>query len=168
MLWKGDEKEEVRKEIPYKNKYLYFIIRPIDDRICLYCSGVNISRFLPVTRGRHRLGQNPVEKGLQSVNYGVRSLLISKGSIIKSAKGNLCPDVMNKGDDLWYTESFMIEDCSPELASEVINYAVLSLLKKIFTALMLDEKIPERLTEPFEMENYLENLCKKYTQKEIS
>lgn len=166
MLWKGDEKKKVRQEA-YKNNYHYFIIRPIDDKICLYCSGVNISKFLPLTAGRHRLGQNPVEKGLQSVNYGVRSLLISKGATIKSSKGNLCADVINKGDEMWYTESFRIEGCFLELVSDVISYAVLSLLKKIFTALMLDEKIPERLLEPFEMENYLENLCKKYASKEI-
>ncbi len=166
MLWKGDEKEEVRKEIAYKNNYFYFIIRLIDDKICLYCSGVNISRFLPLTIGRHRLGQNPVEKGLQSVNYGVRSLLISKDAVIKSIQGNLCSDVINKGDDLWYTESFKIEDCALEVVSDVISYAVLNLLKKIFTALMLEEKVPERLPDPFEMEGYLKDLCNKYNQKE--
>lgn len=166
MLRKGYEKEEVRPEIRYENNYLYFIIRPIDDKVCLYCSGVNISRFLPLTTGRHRLGQNPVEKGLQSVNYGVRSLLISKGAIIKSTKGYLCPDLINKGDDLWYTESFKIEDYTLKVASDVISYAVLNLLRKIFTALMLNEKVPERLPDPFEMEGYLEDLCKRYNQKE--
>lgn len=165
MLWKGDEKEKVR-EIQYKNNYLYFIIRSIDDKVCLYCSGVNISRFFPLTTGRHRLGQNPVEKGLQSVNYGVRALLISRGAIIKSTKENLCADLINKGNDLWYTESFKIEDCYFDMANEAISYAVLGLLKKIFTALMLDEKIPERLPEPSQMEYYLENLCEKYNQKE--
>ncbi len=166
MLWKGDEKKEVRQDIAYKNKFLYFIIRPVDDKNCLYCSGINISRFLPLTRGRHRLGQNPVEKGLQSVNYGVRAVLISKGAIIKSTKGNSCPDFINKGADLWYTESFNIENCSHELA-DVISYAVLNLLKKIFTALMLDEKLPEGLPESSEVEYYLEDLCEKYKEKEI-
>jgi hypothetical protein len=159
----------------YKNRFLYFIVRPIGtDRLSrtnnnfIYCSGVNLTGFLPLTKGRHRLGQNPVEKGLQSVNHEVRSLFLEMGAVLKTAKGNLCPEIKKLQEDVWYNESFFVN--FPQTLSinlergfeDIINYAVLNLFKKIFLAMMLNEKVPEILPSPEELENYVDKVMQKY------
>lgn len=153
----------------YKNQFLYFVIRPelsdtVDNNF-IYCSGVNITRFLPLTKGRHRLGQNPVEKGLQSVNNEVRSLFVKKGAVLKMAKGNPCSDIRKPTEEIWYTESFFINCPTETIISEiedVIAYAVLNLFKKIFLAMMLDEKVPELLPSPDGLEDYINKILQKY------
>jgi len=153
----------------YKNQFLYFVIRPelsdsVDNNF-IYCSSVNITRFLPLTKGRHRIGQNPVEKGLQSVNNEVRSLFLAIGAVLKMAKGNLCSDIRKLTEEIWYTESFFI-NCPPETIifrmEGVISYAVLNLFKKIFLAMMIDEKVPDVLPSPKELEDYINKILQKY------
>ncbi len=65
----------IDKSYEYKNDFLYFVIRPEESRgetILIYCSGVNVSLFYPVTKGRHGRGSHPAMRGLQLVNHGVR------------------------------------------------------------------------------------------------
>ena len=45
----------------YINDFLYFVLRSDEKRgpnTLLYCSGVNVSRFSPITKGRHGIGSN--------------------------------------------------------------------------------------------------------------
>jgi len=63
----------------YINDFLYFVIRPDKSKgagILRYCSGVNVSLFSPITKGRHGMGANPSMRGLQLVNHGVRALAL--------------------------------------------------------------------------------------------
>ncbi len=146
----------------YRNDFLYIVLKSSSQNRFIYCSGVNITRFLPLTKGRHRLGQNPVEKGLQSVNNEVKSLLISEGASIKTPVGNLCPEIRKDGKDLWYTESFYIKGLDTIEFNKIAWYVVLHLLKKIYLAMMLDEKPPEMPLPPEELQEYLDRLCNKY------
>ncbi len=160
----------------YKNRFLYFIIRticsdklPEIDNNFLYCSGVNLTGFLPLTKGRHRLGQNPVEKGLQSVNNEVRSLFLEMGAELKMAKGNPCSEIKKIPKDVWYNEAFFINFPSgttifnlEKRFKDIINYAVVNLFKKVFLAMMLVEDIPETFTSSEELENYINRILQKY------
>ncbi|HCL82051.1 MAG TPA: hypothetical protein DHV16_09915 [Nitrospiraceae bacterium] len=145
---------------------MYFVIKPAGGNrggnALLYCSGVNLQRFLPITKGRHRLGLNPAAKGLQSVNLRVRSLSLSHGATPKSIHGNDCSGIAPAKDDLWYSELFLIENASEPLPDEIINYAVVDLLKKIFLACMLKETMPDKLIEPGELKTFIEDMCVKY------
>lgn len=145
----------------YRNDFLYIILKSSQENQVIYCSGVNITRFLPLTKGRHRLGQNPVEKGLQSVNNEVKSLLLSYGATIKTARGNPCSGIISPRDELWYTESFIINDISYIPVREVVSFAILNLIKKIFLAMMLDERPLENLPSPEELQRYFIDLCRK-------
>ena len=78
------------KSYEYKNDYLFFVLTPDTERgrgALIYCSGVNVDRFLPITRGRHRPMSNPAVRGLQLVNLGVRALVLSYGATPKSVRG---------------------------------------------------------------------------------
>ena len=63
------------------NDFLYMAILPdreLKKDALIFCAGVNITRFTPVTRGLHGLSSNHAIRGLQRVEHGVSSLALSK------------------------------------------------------------------------------------------
>jgi hypothetical protein len=151
--------------VAYKNSFLYFVFEPqtdLEGSSFIYCSGVNIDKIMPITRGRHRRGMNPAVKGLQSVNHGVISLAIDCGATVKPYNGNACMGVNLLPEDLWYTEALSIQDPSAGLFQKAISYAATGLLKVIFTACMLEEDLPDSLYGPDELERFINGLCNKY------
>lgn len=148
----------------YRNDFLYFALFPDTsgaEQTVIYCSGVSTTRFLPITKGRHRLGLNPAVKGLQLVNIGVRDLALSHGSTPRTEQGNDCPRFANPAE-VWYSERLLIENAPAPLLGEVIQYAVIHILRKIFKAIMLDPDLPEVLLPPEELQALLERLCMQY------
>ncbi|MDI6800555.1 MAG: hypothetical protein QMD01_00660 [Thermodesulfovibrionales bacterium] len=148
----------------YINEFLYFVIRTDKSRegAFIYCSGVNLSLFLPITKGRHGLGSNPAMRGLQQVNHAVMALALSNGAVPKAVKENECAGI-SPTNDSWYTERLLIENASGSFSEEVINYAVINLLKKIAKACMLqDIVLPDKLLEPEKLEVFIKDMCDKY------
>jgi len=148
----------------YRNDFLYVALRPDISRgegVLIYCSGVNVSRFGPITRGRHGIGSNPSVRGLQLVNLGVRDLALSKGATPKAVRGNVCGGIVPTGDT-WYTEALLLENAPVLSLDEIIDYAVTNLVRKIFKASMLDLHLPDKPFQPDELQVFLEDLCKKY------
>ncbi len=152
------------KSYEYINKFLYFVIRPDKDSSTnelLYCSGAHLFRFLPITKGRHRPMSNPVSRGLQLVSLGVRSLVLSHGATPKSLRGDVCSGVVTR-EDGWYKDQLLIRNAPDSLPEEIINYAVLELLRKIDRAIMLGAELPDTLLKPDELEVFIEGMCGKY------
>ncbi len=150
--------------VEYINEFLYFVIRPDEKRgegVLIYCSGVNIFRFLPLTRGRHGQDANPAFRGLQILNHGLRTLVLSKGATPKTIRGTDCAGIAPTQDH-WYTELLLIENAPESLPDEIINYCPMNFLKKIFNACMFEVKLPEKMPEPFELQTFIESLCVKY------
>jgi len=149
--------------IEYINDYLYFILSPYlrEARAFIYCSGVNFSRFLPLTKGRHRAMANPVIRGLQLVNLEIRSLAISAGARPKAISGDHCSGIVPRGDG-WYREVLLIESATESLLEEIIRYAPVHLLKKIDRAMILGEGMPDTLLPSDELQAFIESLCRKY------
>ncbi|MBI5213624.1 MAG: hypothetical protein HY957_09710 [Nitrospirae bacterium] len=56
----------------------------------------------------------------------------------------------------------LIENAPESLPDEIINYAVVNLLKKIFLACMVEEKMPDDLLNPGELQTFIEAMCSKY------
>jgi hypothetical protein len=148
----------------FRNDFFYFVVSPDEDRgkgALIYCSGVNISRFLPISQGRHGIGSNPAIRGLQLVNHGVRALALSKGATPKAIRGNDCAGIAGTKED-WYTELLLIENASESFPDEMINYCVINLVKKIFKACMIELQLPDILPTPNELQAFLDALCRKY------
>jgi hypothetical protein len=147
------------------NDFMYFVIRPDKSSsrdALLYCSGINIDRFLPITRGRHRPMSNPAVRGLQLVNLGVRSIALANGATPKAVRENNCKDI-TPPKDCWSTERLLIENAPESLPDEIIGYCVINLLKKIFNAIYIHEAaLPDKLLEQNELQVLLESLCSKY------
>ncbi len=153
-----------QKRYDYINSFLYFSVRPYEsgkDNTLIYCSGVHLFRFLPITKGRHGLCSNPAMRGLQIVNHEVRSMALSKGATPKSIQSNDCDGIVPPGHG-WYREMLVIENAPEGFAEEVIKHCALELLRKINKATMLGVEIPEVLPEPDELQSFIEELCSKY------
>lgn len=146
----------------YINDFLYFVILP-DNRggkdalVC--CSGVNIDRFSPLTKGRHGLASNPVIRGLQLVKHGISALALSNGAIPKFVRGNDCAGIAPT-EETWFTELLLIEKAAALSPDDIISFSVRSLMEKIFTGCRLQYRPPDKLPAPDELEVFLETLCR--------
>ncbi len=155
------EKEISRK---YINDFLYFVIKPYENRLSgdLICSsGVNVDRFTPITKGRHNPMSNPAIRGLQLIQYDIMALALEDGTTAKRItgyKGKVQPPTT----ELWSTESLLIKNTSPSLPDNIINFSVLELIKKIDLASTRGATLPDRLLDPKEMQIFLESLCSQY------
>jgi hypothetical protein len=155
--------DEDEKSYEYINEFLFFVIKPDKTRgggAYIYCSGVDLFRFLPITKGRHGQASNPAMRGLQLVNMGVRDMALSKGVTIKPAKGGCAGIAPTNGG--WYSERLHIEKAPGSFPEEVIKNGVINLVKKIIKACTFPDLAPETLLQPDELQVFLESLCSKY------
>lgn len=144
----------------YINDFMYFVIRPVDNEKNIYCSGVNLTKFAPITKGRHRLGQNPAVKGLQTLNNDIRAMVIENKATPETIKNLFCQRITPLNEDLWYTESFLIHNYSQQLGEKIEKFAPSELLRKMFRAMLINENIPENLSSQ-ELQTYLYSLAEK-------
>ncbi len=153
---------QTEKPHEYKNDFLYFTIRPGGgENTLIYCSGVNTSLFSAITRGRHGIGSNPAVRGLQLTNHGVRELSLSRGATPRALRGNYCAGIAPTAD-VWYAELLAIDNATDSLPDEIIHYGVMTLLEKIFRAIRLELQLPVNMSDPQELQVFLETERRKY------
>lgn len=148
----------------YINDFIYLVIRPdksSGEKTLLYCSGVNYDRFYPITKGRHRACANPAMRGLQLTNLEISALAISKGATPKAVKENLCTGTAPT-KEFWHTERLLIENAPESLPDEMIEYGVITLMKKFIHAMLLEDTPPDKLLTPDELQVFLYSMCDKY------
>ncbi|MBI5664317.1 MAG: hypothetical protein HZC49_04400 [Nitrospirae bacterium] len=148
----------------YLNDFLYFVIRPDEngdegDLIC--CSGVNVDRFTPITKGRHNPMSNPAIRGLQLIQYGIMALAIEHGTNAKPIQGYKCKDFPPTGE-IWSIECLLIKNPPPSLPDRIITHSVVELLRKIDRASMLGATLPDTLLSPDALQLFIESMCDKY------
>ncbi|WP_420263984.1 hypothetical protein [Candidatus Magnetominusculus dajiuhuensis] len=145
----------------YINDFMYFIVKPGDGQALVYCSGVNITRFTPLTSGRHRLGQNIVMKGLQSSNLDLRSFILSLGAEPKTIRGGGCREEIHFSDALWNSESLLIENMPEDFSAvEVVRFSVKNFLRIVLPQCVPQGEIPEELLGPESLQAWLDSRCK--------
>ena len=152
------------KTFSYINDFLYFVVRPDASRgkdALLCCSGVNLERFAPVTKGRHGLGSSPSMRGLQMVRLGVNALALSKGATQRTFRGKECAGLAPTSET-WYTDVLLIENAPGSFSDEIITYSVFKLLDAIFKACRLELTLPDKLPEPDALQQFIEEQCRKY------
>ena len=150
--------------LEYINDFLYFVFLPYEsqgDSTMLYCSGVNLDRFLPITKGRHRPLANPARRGLQLANLGVRALILKKGAIPKAIKSSDCSEIVPRSNG-WYRDKLLIENVHDSLPNDILAYVVLNLLGRVRNSCQLNDKLPDTLPNPETLQLFLESLCEKY------
>ncbi|MGC2064401.1 MAG: hypothetical protein WA610_15635, partial [Thermodesulfovibrionales bacterium] len=150
----------------YINDFLYFVVRPESrggKEVLIMCSGVNLTRFSPITKNRYGIGGNPILSGLQLVKYDLCSLALSKGAIPKDIWGYHC-DGIAPTQEAWYAEPLQIENADNLSPEEIINFGIRNLLQRVVTCTRLSYEIPETIPSPAELQVYLEEMCRAMSQ----
>ena len=139
-------------------------MRPDESRgkaLLLCCSGVNIERFAPITRGRHGLSSSPAIRGLQIVRLGLSALALEKGATPKTFRGKECAGLAPT-TETWYVDVLLIENAPELFPDEIIKYGILKLLESIFRACRLEIILPDKLPEPAALQEFIEEQCRKF------
>ena len=151
------------KESAYVTDYFYFSVRQEKQDgqdFLVYCSGVNLDRFLPMMRGRLGLGSNPVTSGLQLVKYELCSLALAKGAVPKTQPGLArCADI-TLCDGAWYGESLLIEKSAGLLPEEIVEFCVDRYIKRVAAFSLQECDLPQALPSPVDMQVRMDTLCK--------
>jgi len=151
----------------YINDFLYFVITPDEngtngDLIC--CSGINVDRFTPITKGRHNPMSNPAIRGLQLIQYDIMALAIEDGTTAKPIRG-----YKGKGlpptKEIWSTACLAIKNAPPSLPDRILNHCVVEILKKIDLASTRGATLPDTLLSPDELQRFIESMCSEYSKQ---
>lgn len=148
----------------YINDFLYSVIKSDSTgsgTSFVYCSGVNISRFVPLTRGKHGQASNPAFRGLQLTNHEITAMVRDKGAVVKIIKSKDCSGLAPTLDT-WSTESMVLENIPLSLVEQLVSVSVTTLLKKILSVCLPKIKLPGELPSPDELQSFLQSLCEKY------
>jgi len=145
----------------FENDFLYVIFqRPsadVADRL-LYCAGVNILRFRPLTRGKHGNASNPSYRGLQLLR--LRLLVpevLARGGRAERICGDHCEPV--PVGDGWFSESMELHGVGPDFGRELLPRCVRTLVELILGVCFPGRKIPDDIYEPARLARYLDGLA---------
>jgi len=151
------------KKHEYINDFIYFTVRHDrkgDKDVLIYCSGINLDRFLPMTRGRLGLGSNPILSGLKLVKYDLCTLAISKGATPRDHCGHSDCFGIAPTKEAWYSEALLIENPGGLQPDAIIRFAVRNMLNKIVNTSLSDHEVPDLPLKPYDLQAHLEILCK--------
>lgn len=144
----------------YINDYLYFVVRPASERAAgawVYCSGINVTRFSTLTRGRHGLSSNPVIRGLQLLKHSVSRLAISRGARPKLIRGKDCAGLAPTAET-WYSEILLIEDAPASLPADIIAFCREDIIERIVVAFFPEMNKPNSSLTPEELQDVIAGL----------
>ena len=148
----------------YINRFMYFILSSADDA-WLYCSGVSMSQFLPLTRGRHGLASNPAMRGLQLNDLHMRQQLHENGAQTSNVKGNPCDIIVPKTGD-WYRQLLIIQGANEVVVRRLAAEGPKRLVRSIFSACMIPTLVPPAPSgSAAEMEAFLTGICAEYSNQ---
>ena len=144
----------------YKNAYLYIIIRQAPEygpKAHLLCCGIDIRKFDPLCRGSHGICSNPAFKGLQLLRADIAAIALRKGASSRPVHYGDCMLVSPRGEG-WYRECLLLDNVTPKIAREVLEFGVKDLLTKVMTVCAPGVKVPKKLPNPPALQTYLQSL----------
>ncbi len=146
----------------YKNDYLYIIIRQALEhgpKAHLLCCGIDIMKFDPLCRGRSGICANPAFKGLLLLRADIAAIALKKGASSRPLHYGECMLVSPRGEG-WYRESMLLDDVTPKIAKEILDYGVRDLLTKVLTVCAPGATVPKKLPTPPALQEYIRSLEK--------
>lgn len=144
----------------YQNDFLSIVIVPAAGRegdAFLFCASINLTRFLPLSRGIHGICSNPAFKGLQLLKADVSAFARERGVVTLPGDDAACYASVPHGDG-WYHESLVIEKASPIFAADLLKFSVTSLIHKVLSVCLSEIKLPESFLSPRGLQKYLESI----------
>lgn len=147
----------------YKNDYLYLIIRQAPEhgpRTYLLCCGIDIMRFDPLCRGTHGICSNPAFKGLQLMRADISAIALKKGAASRKTGYDACMLMAPRGEG-WYRDTMLLDNVTPKMAREILEFGVMDLVKKVLTVCAPGAPLPKKLPTPPALQKYIESLVQK-------
>ena len=144
--------------LEYKNDFFSIVIRESEHRpgSYIFSSGLSLPRFNPIIWGRTGICSNAAFKGLQQLRADVSYFALQRG-IVTSKAGTPSRSTGEHGDGWYQEDDLLIEDASPEVLQEVLEFSVRNLVQTILTACQSDVKVPAGL-DPTAMQRFLESV----------
>ncbi len=144
--------------LEYKNDFFSIVIRESEHRPGSYIfnSGLSLPRFNPIIWGRTGICSNAAFKGLQQLRADVSYFALQRGIVTRNAD----TPSRSTGDhgDGWYQQNdLLIEDASPEVVQEILEFSARDLVQTILTATHPDVKVPAGSLDPEAMQRFLES-----------
>ena len=145
--------------LEYKNDFFSIVIRESEHRpgSYIFSSGLSLPRFNPIIWGRTGICSNAAFKGLQQLRADVSYFALQRG-IVTSNAGTLTRSTGDHGDG-WYQENdLLIEDVSPEVVQEILEFSTRNLVQTVLNACQSDVKVPVGSLDPAAMQRFLESV----------
>jgi hypothetical protein len=145
--------------LEYQNDFFSIVIRESERQPgnYVFCSGISIPKFDPICWGKAGICSNPAFKGLQLLRADVSAFALKRGIVTKNAEFPC--DFKGGHGDGWYQENaLLIENASPEVVQELLQFSVRDLVQTVLTACSPDIYIPAGVLEPKAMQRFLESL----------
>jgi len=153
------------KTFDFRNEYLYVIFRVPDDNSpersapVIYCAGVNIRRFKPLTFGRHGNASNPAHRGVQllRMNVVVPAALEAGGRVV------LHP-YEQSGDvprgESWFRECFAIHGVAgSDFVESIFPKCVHTFARTILGVCFPGLEVPDdKFSDPLVLQEFLDSL----------
>jgi len=144
--------------LEYKNDFFSITIRESEHRpgSYIFSSGLSLPRFNPIIWGRTGICSNAAFKGLQQLRADVSSFARQRGIVTKNTD---VPSGSTGGHGHgWYQENaLLIEDASPEVVQEILEFSARDLVQTILNACNQDVRVPAGALDPAAMQRFLES-----------
>jgi hypothetical protein len=108
---------------------------------------------------------NPAIRGLQLIQYDIMALALKHGTVAKPKRGYREKGVPPTKEQ-WCSECTIIKNPPASFPEELIHHCVIELLNKINLASSRGAKMPDKLPGSDELQQFLEELCDKYSKEE--
>ncbi|MBI5143342.1 MAG: hypothetical protein HZA20_14300 [Nitrospirae bacterium] len=148
------------KTFDFRNEYLYVIFRVTDGNSpVIYCAGVNIRRFKPLTFGRHGNASNPAHRGVQLLRMNV----VVPAAIEAGGRVVLHP-YEQSGDvprgESWFRECFAIHGVGEEFVDGIFPQCVHKFVRMILGVCFPSLEVPDdKLSDPVALQAFLDSLA---------
>lgn len=143
----------------YRNDFFSIAIRESGNRpgSYIFSSGLSIPKFDPICWGRTGICSNAAFKGLQQLRADV-SLFALQRDVVTKGSDAPCVSAGGRGTG-WYQENdLVIEDASPEIIQEILEFSARDLVQTILNACHPDARVPDGAVDPEAMQRFLVSL----------
>jgi len=142
----------------YKNDFFSIVIRESEHRpgSYIFTSGLSLPKFNPIIWGRTGICSNAAFKGLQQLRADVSYFGLQRG-IVTSKAVTSSGSTGDHGDGWYQEDDLLIENASPEVVQDLLEFSARDLVQTVLTACQSDVKVPVGL-DPEAMQRFLESM----------
>ena len=149
------------RSFEYKNAFLYFVIREeplLGPDSYLYCCGINLSRFCPLSWRKAGICSNAGVRGIQLLRTHASAFAAKQGMIVERAESSDSSPITPHGDGWYHENPLRLEQAAPERIRELLEFSVMDLVKTVLVVCVPDAQLPAAFLDAAAMQKFLESL----------